>query len=114
MYETSCPLLTILLMSFIYFSVNGFSALVAIVLITIQVWHRLYETRCVSVFSNARINLTHYIVGYFHYFGSVTAILCESQGFVKQGKFQKMKPLFLDCYPHPHCYKHLIFTLDFA
>lgn len=65
-------------------NINGFSALVAIVLITIQVWHRLYETRCVSVFSNARINLTHYIVGYFHYFGSVTAILCESQGFVKQ------------------------------
>ncbi|XP_011303975.1 polyprenol reductase [Fopius arisanus] len=54
----------------------------AIFLITIQCWKRLYETTRVSVFSNAKINISHYIVGYIHYIGTLTCILGESEGFI--------------------------------
>jgi hypothetical protein len=35
-----------------------------------------------SVYSNTRMNLSHYAMGFIHYFGSVTAILAESPGFI--------------------------------
>lgn len=35
-----------------------------------------------SVYSNTRMNLSHYAVGFIHYFGSVTAILAEPPGFI--------------------------------
>ncbi|XP_063222729.1 polyprenol reductase [Bacillus rossius redtenbacheri] len=57
------------------------SCFLALCLLTIHTWHRLYETWCVSIFSESRINIAHYVVGYLHYFGSVSAILAESPGF---------------------------------
>ncbi|XP_015114235.1 polyprenol reductase [Diachasma alloeum] len=67
--------------------VSSEKCFIAMSLITIQCWKRLYETTCVNVFSNARINITHYIVGYVHYIGTFTCILGESQGFVKDFRF---------------------------
>ncbi|XP_023704176.1 polyprenol reductase [Cryptotermes secundus] len=63
-------------------NVSAVSSLLALSLLTIQAWRRFYETWFVSVFSNTRMNFSHYIVGFIHYFGSVTAILAESPGFI--------------------------------
>jgi len=64
------------------FPVSGVSSLLALFLLTIQVSRRFYETWFVSIFSNTKMNLSHYAVGFIHYFGSVTAILAESPGFI--------------------------------
>lgn len=39
------------------------------------------------------MNITHYIVGYFHYFGAFLAILSQARGFVQE-------PIFAG-HPHP-------------
>ncbi|PSN49004.1 Polyprenol reductase [Blattella germanica] len=62
--------------------VSAMSSLLALCLLTIQSWRRFYETWFVSVFSDSRMNLSHYAVGFIHYFGAVTAVLAESPGFV--------------------------------
>lgn len=62
--------------------VSAVSSLLALFLLMIQVSRRFYETWFVSVYSNTRMNLSHYAVGFIHYFGSVTAILAESPGFI--------------------------------
>lgn len=58
--------------------------MVAITLITIQCWRRFYETFFVQVFSSKlKMNLSAYLVGYIHYFGSVVVILSQAEGFVR-------------------------------
>jgi len=64
------------------FPVSAVSSLLALLLLMIQVSRRFYETWFVSIFSDTRMNLSHYAVGFIHYFGSVTAILAESPGFI--------------------------------
>lgn len=49
-----------------------------------QCLRRFYETHYVQIFSSrSRMNITHYIVGYFHYFGAFIVILGQAQGFVR-------------------------------
>lgn len=55
-------------------------------MMTIQCWKRLYETHCVSVYSDAKMNISHYMVGFIHYIGAITCIIGESSGFVKGKK----------------------------
>lgn len=57
------------------------ATLLAMALMTAQCVRRFYETWFVSVFSNARMNFSHYIVGYSHYFGAICSILAEAPGF---------------------------------
>ncbi len=40
-----------------------------------QVSRRLYENAAVSVFSDAKMNIIHYLVGYLHYWGCSTVLL---------------------------------------
>ncbi|XP_057325192.1 polyprenol reductase [Microplitis mediator] len=63
--------------------VTSEQTITAITMITIQCWKRLYETHCVSVYSDAKMNISHYIVGFIHYIGTITCIIGESSGFVK-------------------------------
>lgn len=63
------------------FTVSSIATLIALVLMTAQCLRRFYETWFVSVFSDAKMNLSHYIVGFAHYFGAVSAILVEAPGF---------------------------------
>lgn len=50
----------------------------------LQCVRRFYETHFVQVFSStSKMNLSHYIVGYFHYFGALLAIISQAQGFVR-------------------------------
>ncbi|XP_012282306.1 polyprenol reductase [Orussus abietinus] len=55
----------------------------AAILLTIQCWKRLYETCFVSVFSDSKINISHYIVGFVHYIGTISSVIGESRGFVR-------------------------------
>lgn len=59
------------------------SALLATILLTIQCWKRFYESHFVSIFSDGTISLGLYIMGFVHYFGSVSCMIGESDGFVK-------------------------------
>ncbi|XP_069683014.1 polyprenal reductase [Periplaneta americana] len=62
--------------------VSAISSLLALSLLTLQSWRRFYETWFVSVFSNGQMNWSHYVVGFVHYFGAITAIIAESPGFI--------------------------------
>lgn len=64
--------------------VNSHSALVATVLMTLQCARRFYETNFVQIFSKkSKINLSHYLVGYLHYFGAILALVANTEGFVR-------------------------------
>lgn len=57
------------------------SVFLCVFLITLQCYRRLYETSYISVFSDSRINISHYLIGHLHYFGTVSSILVEAPGF---------------------------------
>lgn len=62
---------------------SSFTAIEAIGLLTFQCARRFYETQYIQVFSSqTKINLSHYLVGYLHYFGAFLAILSRAPGFV--------------------------------
>ena len=64
--------------------VNSTYALMATVLLTLQCARRFYETNFVQIFSKkSKINLSHYFVGYIHYFGAILALLTNTEGFVR-------------------------------
>lgn len=82
---------------------------VAVVLLTMQVYRRFYDTQRVSVFSEkSRMNLSHYLIGLIHYPGAALAILCEAPLFAKAPgkfdlpvrKFQLIIVLCLSCRDH--------------
>lgn len=63
---------------------TSFTAIQAIGLLTLQCARRFYETQYIQVFSSkSKINFTHYLVGYLHYFGAFLAILSQAPGFVR-------------------------------
>lgn len=58
----------------------------------LQCIRRFYETHFVQVFSStSKMNLSHYIVGYFHYFGALLAIISQAQGFVRGSLTETIK-----------------------
>jgi len=54
----------------------------ALSLLSLQVFRRLYECAFINQSSDSTMNITHYIVGYAHYFCTATGFLCEAPGFV--------------------------------
>lgn len=68
-----------------YFAANPTTTFLAVMLLFIQCVRRFYETHFVQIFStSSRMNITHYVVGYYHYFGAFVAILAQAHGFVRQ------------------------------
>lgn len=66
---------------------SSHETLIVITLLTLQCVRRFYETNFVQIFSSkSKINISHYLVGYLHYFGAVVAILLNAEGFVR-GEF---------------------------
>lgn len=59
-------------------SYNATAATVAMFCMLIQCWKRYYETHYLSIFSNSKMNISHYAVGYLHYFCCISAILAEA------------------------------------
>lgn len=62
-------------------TINATPAYIAMLLLCAQIWKRLYETFCISVYSDSKINVVHYLVGIAHYLGALTAILMEAPVF---------------------------------
>ncbi|XP_078053420.1 polyprenal reductase isoform X2 [Augochlora pura] len=50
---------------------------------TIHCWKRFYETHYINIFSDQMMNISHYIIGFYHYFGTLVCIIGESEGFVE-------------------------------
>lgn len=58
--------------------------LIVLTLMTAQCGRRFYETNFIQIFSStSKINISHYLVGYLHYFGAIIVILLNSEGFVR-------------------------------
>lgn len=69
----------------LHISANPTTTFLAVLLLFVQCVRRFYETHFVQIFSStSRMNLTHYVVGYFHYFGAFVAILAQARGFVRE------------------------------
>lgn len=66
-----------------FIAADEVSTFVALFLIFLQIFRRFYETHFIQIFSKtAKINLSHYVVGYLHYYGTILAILAHAPGFV--------------------------------
>lgn len=60
------------------------STFVALCLYFLQVCRRFYETHFIQIFSKkAKINITHYLVGFIHYFLMGVTLLGNASGFVR-------------------------------
>jgi len=66
---------------------DTFSIILALFLLTLQVFRRLYECVFINQPSNSTMNITHYIVGFAHYFCTGSGYLCEAPGFVSDNPF---------------------------
>ncbi|CAD7082377.1 unnamed protein product [Hermetia illucens] len=72
--------------------VDSTTCLIAVVLIFLQCARRWYETHFIQIFSSkSKINLSHYLVGYFHYFASITGIIANAEGFVRGSNARPVK-----------------------
>uniref|UniRef100_A0A0K0DES8 Polyprenal reductase n=1 Tax=Angiostrongylus cantonensis TaxID=6313 RepID=A0A0K0DES8_ANGCA len=67
---------------------NWSTTVLALFLILFHVVRRLWETLCISVYSDTTMNIFHYIVGLVHYIILPLTIMCESQSFA-EGKYSK-------------------------
>ncbi|BFF95527.1 polyprenol reductase [Drosophila madeirensis] len=64
--------------------IDSTTALLGAVLLTLQCIRRFYETNFVQIFSKkSKMNLSHYAVGFVHYFGSIVSLLSNTSGFVR-------------------------------
>lgn len=62
-------------------------SLLAMGLLMIHCFKRFYETHFVSVFSDAKMDISHYLLGHFHYIGCVLAIFCEAPATISDEKY---------------------------
>ncbi|XP_022225590.2 polyprenol reductase [Drosophila obscura] len=64
--------------------VDSTTALLGTVMLTLQCIRRFYETNFVQIFSKqSKMNLSHYAVGFVHYFGVIVSLLSNTAGFVR-------------------------------
>jgi 3-oxo-5-alpha-steroid 4-dehydrogenase 3 len=67
--------------------------LVAILLITLQIWRRFYDTHFVSVFSKkASMSVFHFFFGVIFYLGAILIILAESPKFANTKIGNEFRP----------------------
>ncbi|GFR28339.1 polyprenol reductase [Trichonephila clavata] len=62
-------------------TVKAESVIILSILIFLQVCRRCYECFYVSIYSDAKMNIAHYIVGYTFYFGVGLSLLHDAPGF---------------------------------
>lgn len=60
--------------------------MIGLMLLIIQVTRRLCECKLISVYSDARMNIIHYMFGHLFYIGVGLSMLAEAPGFTGQGK----------------------------
>ncbi|XP_070153336.1 polyprenal reductase-like isoform X2 [Polyergus mexicanus] len=59
------------------------NVILAIVILNIQCWKRAYETCYINVFSDQKMNISIYFIGFIHYAGIFLCIIGESEGFIR-------------------------------
>lgn len=73
----------------IIFLVSAENVTLAIVILNIQCWKRVYETCFINVFGDQKMSLGVYFIGFIHYAGVFLCIVGESKGFIR-GMFSKI------------------------
>ncbi|XP_012063939.1 PREDICTED: polyprenol reductase [Atta cephalotes] len=63
--------------------ISAEDAFLAVVILNIHCWKRFYESCFINVYSNQKIHVFLYFIGFAHYIGIILCILGESGGFVK-------------------------------
>lgn len=66
-------------------TVSPESVCIGLTLLIIQVTRRLCECKMVSVYSNGKMNIIHYMSGHFFYIGVGLSMLAEAPGFAGTG-----------------------------
>eukprot|EP00090_Calanus_glacialis_P009342 TRINITY_DN17721_c0_g1_i3.p1 TRINITY_DN17721_c0_g1~~TRINITY_DN17721_c0_g1_i3.p1 ORF type:complete len:307 (-),score=74.95 TRINITY_DN17721_c0_g1_i3:117-1037(-) len=66
---------------------NPISITLVLILMTLQIFRRLYECVFINQRSSSTMNITHYIVGFAHYFCAGSGYVCEAPGFVSGSSF---------------------------
>ncbi|XP_011176075.2 polyprenol reductase [Solenopsis invicta] len=81
--------------------ISAEDAILALVVYNIHCWKRVYETFYVNIFSDQKINICIYLIGYVHYIGLTLCIIGETEGFVKDSHgdvfLHKITPIKLVC-----------------
>lgn len=62
------------------------SVVLVMTLVLIQVFRRLSECTFLSVYSDAKMNIVHYLFGHSFYFGVGLSVLAEAPGFASQSE----------------------------
>ena len=57
------------------------SVIILMTLLLIHVFRRLLECKLMSVYSDAKINIAHYVMAFLFYFGVGLSLLAEAPGF---------------------------------
>ena len=65
--------------------------MLAMLLILIQVMRRLVECTFLSVYSDAKMNIVHYIFGFSFYFGVGLSVVAEAVGFTEKGELDMLQ-----------------------
>ena len=67
-----------------FFIASPLISLTALLLMVLQCTRRFVETNFLQIFSkSSKINLSHYLVGYLHYYGVILVIVSRAAGFVR-------------------------------
>lgn len=83
-------------------SVSPESVILGLTLLIIQVTRRLCECIMVSVYSNAKMNIIHYMFGHLFYIGVGLSMLAEAPGFAGSGELFNSRGRLLCCCPYYH------------
>lgn len=65
------------------FLVPAENVFLALIIFTIHCWKRYYESHYISVYSNVHMSFSVYLIGIFHYFGTIISIVSEAYGFIE-------------------------------
>lgn len=64
--------------------ISAENVILAIVILNIQCWKRVYETCYVNIFGDQKMSLGVYFIGFIHYTGVFLCIVGESKGFIRE------------------------------
>lgn len=65
--------------------------MLAMFLMLVQVSRRLFECTFLSVYSDAKMNIVHYVFGFSFYFGVGLSVVAEAAGFTEKGEIEEAK-----------------------
>lgn len=78
-------------------TVSSESVAIAMILVLIQVIRRFCECTLLSVYSDAKMSIVHYFVGFSFYFGVGLSVLAEAPVFSGRGKLLQWWPVTSFC-----------------